>query len=88
VKNLWSKTRKPENAYLVVTSGTWTWYVLKAYQTRKAEKTNDYARWLCKVVSPMTGPSGDWGDTYINDIPLLSEHRAVLAKREAEEALA
>jgi len=92
MKNLWSKSvdyKKAESsAYLTVRSGDWTYYVLKAYQARAAEKTNLYARWFCKVVTPMTGPSGDLGDTYISDIPLGGFELFVLAEREAAEAAA
>ena len=92
MKNLWSKTVKPENAYLTVIDEEqfpgWTWYVLKAYQMREKEKTNKYARWFCKVVSPYTGASGDLGDTYISEIPLTFEDKQILRKREESEALA
>lgn len=69
-KNLCAKTVTKENAYEVWQSpdGSWTWYVLKKYQTPELEKTNPYARWFCNVVSPMTGPNGETGDCYINDI--------------------
>lgn len=93
MKNLWSKSidyRKAKtDAYLIVTSSSfpgWTWYVLKAYQSRSAERKNEYARWFCLVTSPMTGELGDLGDTYISDIPIGPEHRRVLDARELSEA--
>lgn len=67
MKNLCAKTVKRENAYEVWTNGTWTWYVLKKWQSPDKEKDNEYARWFCKVVSPMT-PNGEIGDCYVNDI--------------------
>lgn len=88
-KNLWSKTVSKENAYLVTTDGNgWTYYVLKAYKARKSEKADPYARWLCLVVTPYTGSSGDMGDTYVSDVPLNAADMAVLNEREAAELAA
>ena len=81
MKNLWSKTRPPSNPYLTIRSGDWTWSVLKAYQSRSAELKNPYARWLCLVATPMTGPSGDMGDTYISSIPLDPAALSILSAR-------
>ena len=69
-KNLQGKTVTKENAYEVWQSadGTWTWYVLKKYQSPEAEAKNPFARWFCLVTSPMTTASGDMGDTYVNDV--------------------
>ena len=72
-KNLCKKEipyKKAEtDAYEVWASpdGSWKWYVLKKWQSPKAEKTNPYSRWFCKVTSPFA-PSGDLGDVYVNDI--------------------
>src|SRR5437016_5650993 len=73
-KNPCAKTVKPEQAYEVwqvenhpVYGGTWTWYVLKKYQTPEREAQNEYARWLCFVTSPYC-PQGEYGDTYIQTI--------------------
>lgn len=68
-KNLCGKTVKRENAYEVwqTPDGSWTWYVLKKYQSDEKEATNEYARWFCEVVTPYT-PSGEFGDTYVRDI--------------------
>ena len=74
VKNPCSKTVEPKQAYEVwqvenhpTYGGTWTWYVLKKYQTPEREKANLSARWFCYVTSPYS-PHGDWGDTYITTI--------------------
>ena len=74
VKNLCAKTVKPDQAHEVWQvedhsdyGGTWTWYVLKKYQTPEREAQNEYARWLCYVTSPYS-PHGDYGDTYISTI--------------------
>ena len=67
-KNPYAKTvAKPykDNAYEVWSNGTFTTYVLKSYQV---DNTKPYARAFCLVISPMTGPSGDLGDTYWSDI--------------------
>jgi len=91
-KNLWSKSRKKENAYAVVETMVagekWIFYVLKAYQCRRLEKANKYARLFCQVITPMTSENGDMGDTYISEIPMTPAFKALLNAREkAEEAL-
>lgn len=68
--NLWAKTRKVDNPYLLVTDGDWTWAVLKAYKSRKAELKDPYARWFCAVKSPWTYGQWEFGDVYIIEIPL------------------
>ena len=77
MKNLWGKTRKVDEPYVTLYCGSWCYKVLKAYQTAKAEKANPYARWFCVVTSPMTGSSGDWGDTYIKDVMLAAREAGV-----------
>jgi hypothetical protein len=47
--------------------GTWTWYVLKKYQSPENEVKNPYARWFCDVVTPIV-PEGEMGDVYVTDI--------------------
>lgn len=68
-KNLCNKTRPVSDPYEVWTSpdGSWTWKVLKKYQTPEKEAGNPYARWFCKVYSPFV-PEGEIGDTYVHDI--------------------
>lgn len=68
-KNLCGKTVKRENAYEIWQSydGSWTWFILKKYQSPDKEALNPYARWFCDVVTPMC-PSGEMGDVYIKDI--------------------
>ena len=68
-KNLCGKTVSRENAYEVWQSfdGTWTWYVLKKWQSPENEAKNPYARWFCDVVTPIV-PEGEMGDVYVSDI--------------------
>jgi len=47
--------------------GSWKWEVYKKYQTPENEVKNPFARWFCKVKSPIT-PQGEIGDVYIKDI--------------------
>ncbi len=63
-KNPCAKTMKPEQAYEVWQSydGSWTYYVLKKYQSSEKEAQNPYARWYCRVTSPLTTERGDYGD--------------------------
>ena len=69
MKNECAKTVTRANAYEVWQSfdGTWTWYVLKKWQTPEKEAANPYARWFCDVVTPIC-PNGEMGDTYVADI--------------------
>lgn len=68
-KNLCAKRVTPEQAYEVWQSynGSWTYFVLKKYQTPEKEAENDYARWYCMVQSPAT-PKGDYGDVYVSTV--------------------
>lgn len=68
-KNLCSKRVTPENAYEVWQSynGTWTYFVLKKYQSPQMETKNPYARWYCMVQSPAT-PKGEYGDVYVSTV--------------------
>jgi hypothetical protein len=63
------RSRKPGNPYIVTEDPRlpgWRWEVLKAY---KADPSGDlYARVFVFVTSPMTGPSGDLGDSYVREI--------------------
>lgn len=70
-KNECAKTRPTDNPYEVWTNGSWTWKVLKKWQ---ADDNKPYARWFCQVISPFTGPLGDMGDCYVNDI-ISTAHR-------------
>ena len=69
-KNECAKTRSVDKPYEVWQSadGTWTWKVLKKYQTPEKEADNPNARWMCAVSSPMTHGSYDLGDTYVSDV--------------------
>jgi hypothetical protein len=78
-KNPYGRTVKPEQAHFVYQSfdGSWTWYVLKTYQTPEKEAQNPYARWFCAVSSPFLHPplAGgknkvqlEYGDVYVAEI--------------------
>jgi len=67
-KNECAKTRPVENPYEVWVAGSWTWKVLKKYQTPENEAKNPYARWFCAVSSPHTFGGYDLGDVYVRDI--------------------
>lgn len=67
-KNPYGKTVTKDKAHAVYRQGTWTWYVLKTYQTPENAAKNNNATAFCLVVTPYTGPHGDMGDTYLNDI--------------------
>jgi hypothetical protein len=68
-KNECAKTRKRNEPYEVWQSfgDSWTWNVLKKYQSPEAEAKNEYARWFCDVVTPIC-PDGEMGDVYVAEI--------------------
>lgn len=67
--NACGKTVKRENAYEVwqLPDGSWTWYILKKYQSPENEAENPLARWFCDVVTPIC-PNGEMGDVYVSEI--------------------
>ena len=73
-KNLFGKSRPKENPYATykvgnaLGGGVWEWRVLKTYQRKDKEDTNQYSRWFVAVRTPMTYGGWDLGDTYVNDI--------------------
>ena len=67
VKNLKAKTRPVDKPYEVYSNGSWTWRVLKHYQSPENEAKNPYARVFTFVTSPYC-PEGELGDTYLKDI--------------------
>jgi hypothetical protein len=67
VKNECAKIRDKSNPYEVWSNGSWTWSVLKKYQTPEKEAGNQYARWFCFVTSPFC-PEGEYGDVYVREI--------------------
>ena len=80
IKNPCGKRVKPHEAYEVWQvanhpeyGGTWTWYVLKKYQTPEKEAANPHARWFCMVTSPYTSERGDWGDVYVREITSIAQ---------------
>lgn len=78
MKNECGKMRPEDNPYEVWVAGDWTWKVLKKWQ---ADDDKPYARWFCQVITPMTGPSGDWGDVYVSEIKSAA-HRVDLPPRD------
>lgn len=70
MKNMQAKRREVDNPYEIWQSldGTWEWRVLKKYQRPDLEATNEYARWLVAVKSPMTYGSWEHGDEYVANI--------------------
>ena len=60
-----NKSRTPQDPWLTIKDGDWTWRVLRAYSL---DPNKPGARWLCDVTSPYTGGMSDIGDTYISDI--------------------
>ena len=68
-KNPCAKRVTPEYAYEVWQSynGTFTYFVLRKYQSPEQEAKNPYARWYCMVQSPIT-PKGDYGDAYVSTV--------------------
>ena len=68
-KNPCAKRVTPENAYEVWQSynGSWTYFVLKKYQSPENEAKNPYASWYCMVQSPIT-PKGEYGDVYVSTV--------------------
>ncbi len=64
-----AKRVPPEQAYEVWQSydESWTYFVLKKYQTPEKEEANPYARWYCMVKSPAT-PKGEFGDVYVSTV--------------------
>lgn len=77
MKNLQNKTRDVEKPYAVFRAGNWEWRVLKRYQSRDAEKKNEYARWMCAVKSPHTYGSWEFGDVYVDQIPMATRGMAI-----------
>ena len=65
-KNPCSKRVTPETAYEVWQSydGSWTYFVLKKYQSPEKEAQNPFARWFCMIQSP-AAPRGEYGDVYV-----------------------
>lgn len=63
--------------------GSWKWEVYRKYQKPKGEAKNPFARWFCRVFSPITREqmaSGyELGDVYIKDI------KSVARKVKSEE---
>jgi hypothetical protein len=68
-KNLCAKRVVPEEAYEVWQSlnGSWTYYVLKKYQSPEKEAQNLYARWFCLVKTPIV-PHGEYSDVYVSTV--------------------
>jgi hypothetical protein len=82
VKNMFAKSRKPGNGYVVINNAAsgWSWEILKLYKSVASSLNDPYARAFCLVKSPIV-PEGEFGDVYISEIP---GSRSVLLKLEAE----
>jgi hypothetical protein len=66
--NPMGRSRRPGNPYIVTEDPRlpgWRWEVLKTYQV---DGTKPYARAFVFVTSPMTGPGGDLGDSYVTEL--------------------
>ena len=90
-----AKRVTPETAYEVWQSSdrSWTYFVLKKYQSPEKEAQNPFARWFCMIQSP-AAPNGEYGDVYVAivkegtrhiDNPL---HRVVCVKGTSIQTLA
>jgi hypothetical protein len=68
-KNLCAKRVEPEEAYEVWQSinGSWTYFVLKKYQSPEKEAQHSYARWYCLVKTPIV-PNGEYSDVYVSTV--------------------
>lgn len=66
MKNTRGKTVSRADAYEVwqTPDGSWTWYVLKAWQ---GDDDKPFARWFCDVVTPYC-PNGEKGDVYVAEV--------------------
>jgi hypothetical protein len=57
--------------------GSWRWEVYKKYQKPDKESQNPFARWFCKVFSPITreqmSSGSELGDVYIKDIKSVAK---------------
>ena len=64
-----AKKVTPENAYEVWQSfdGSWTYFVLKKYQSPEKEAKNPYAIWYVLTKSPYV-PNGEFGDIYVSTV--------------------
>ena len=65
--NPFSKSVKRENAHAVYSNGSWTWYILKVWQSPSKAK-DPYSRAFALVTSPFVGEAGELGDVYLRDI--------------------
>lgn len=69
--NPYGKTRPVAAPYAVYRSRMlpgWEWHVLKVNQGPEATRAKPFASAFCVVVSPVTLPSGDMGDTYVREV--------------------
>ena len=73
-KNQFGKATKIDNAYATyridnASNGMYfEWKILKTYQVKSNEDSNEYARWFTACKSPMTHDSWEYGDAYISEI--------------------
>ena len=71
IKNLFGKSRPKENPYAIYKLGDWEWRVLKTYQRKDKEDTNQYSRWFVAVRTPMTHGGWDMGDIEPEGLPAV-----------------
>ena len=64
MKNLCAKTRPIDNPYETWVVNSWTWKVLKKWQS---DDNKPFGRWFCFVTSPLC-PEGEYGDVYVSEI--------------------
>jgi len=64
--------------------GSWTWEVYRKYQKPEREAENYYARWFCKVKTPIV-PEGEIGDVYVREIKASAR---LICKEESNEVKA
>ena len=67
-KNLFGKSKEVESPYATYKLGDFEWRILKTYQRKDKEDTNEYARWFTVARSPHTYGSWEYGDMYIKEL--------------------
>lgn len=87
-KNPCGKTRPKDSPYEVWQSpdGSWTWNVLKKYQSPENEAGNPAARWFCNVVTPVC-PRGELGDVYVSYIKSQATRQDAAGHRTSAAAI-
>jgi hypothetical protein len=63
--------RDNPTGHFTLKAGDWTFVVRKLYKSPANSIKDPYSRAFCHVITPMTGPRGDLGDTYCKEVPGL-----------------